>query len=232
MITRLNNWLAKRWLQNHRIKLSQGISTIPKNAQLILEEGISINVKEMHFTSLAIGAMTYIRSGGELWNVSEIGRFCSISNNVILGQEKGSQSHPLHWLSTHPFQMNARFPPPETEPVDGTVIGHDVWIGRDVMVMEGVTVGTGAVIASRSLVTHDVPEYAIVAGSPARVIRYRHPPELISELLASRWWNIAPQTLCNFPLGDPAQCVKQINESLYARYRAVLLTREHWKLVD
>ncbi len=231
MIEKIRNWQAKRWLRQNGIKLSQGILPIPKEAQLILEEGTSLNVGEMHFSRLEIGAMTYIRSGGELWNVSRIGRFCSISNNVILGQEKGGRGHPLHWISTHPFQMEANIPPPPRDAIASTQIGHDVWIGRDVMIMEGVCVGTGSVIASRSLVTHDVPAYAIVAGTPARVIRYRHPPELAARLLASCWWEIHVDELRGLPLGQPEHFLDVIGAFPKADYRKALLTRNSWESI-
>lgn len=83
---------------------------------------------------LSVGALTYIRSGSELFNISRIGRFCSIGNGVILGQDKAA--HPLDWVSTHPFQFtDSNFP------YEGGIapaeLGHDVWIGRDAMVMEG-----------------------------------------------------------------------------------------------
>ncbi len=71
------------------------------------------------------------------------------------------------------------------------------------MVMEGVKVGTGAIIATRAVVTRDVPPYAIVAGTPAQVIRYRHPPEIIEGLLASRWWELDSAFLTGLPLDRP-----------------------------
>lgn len=232
MIDKLRNWQVKRWLRARGIKLSQGIAPIPKGARLTIEEGVSINVGVMHFSSLRIGAMSYIRSGGELWNVGEIGRFCSIGNNVVVGQERGGQGHPLHWVSTHPFQMDAVVKPPPREAVASARIGHDVWIGRDVMIMEGVSVGTGAVIASRSVVTRDVPEYAIVAGVPARVIRYRHSPELVARLLASRWWEIDIGALYKQPLGEPERFVELAGTLPKARYRKVTLTRNGWEAIE
>ena len=77
-----------------------------------------------------------------------------------------------------------------TEPGGGdTVIGADVWIGTECVIEQGVTIGPGAVVASRSHVVEDVPPYAIVAGSPARVIRWRHTPEQRDALMAIRWWD-------------------------------------------
>lgn len=70
-----------------------------------------------------------------------------------------------------------------------TVIGHDVWLGYDAMILPGVTVGDGAVVASRAVVTKDVPAYAIVAGNPARVVKQRFSEAEVAQLLALRWWD-------------------------------------------
>jgi virginiamycin A acetyltransferase len=69
-----------------------------------------------------------------------------------------------------------------------TVIGNDVWIGYDALIMPGVKIGNGAVIASRAVVTKDVPDYAIVGGNPATIIRKRFDDETIGRLLKIAWW--------------------------------------------
>ncbi|MDP3525298.1 MAG: CatB-related O-acetyltransferase, partial [Hoeflea sp.] len=70
-----------------------------------------------------------------------------------------------------------------------TVIGHDVWLGLESVVMPGVRIGHGAIVAARAVVTADVPDYAIVAGNPARIIRRRFDAETIERLLAIAWWD-------------------------------------------
>ncbi len=118
-----------------------------------------------------------------------IGRFCSIADNVkiLLGGE-----HRTDWISTYPFSIF--FPgwaPTEGHPASkgDIVIGNDVWICYGTMLLSGVTVGDGAVLGAGSVVTQKVPPYAIVAGNPAKVIRYRFPPDVINELLEVAWWN-------------------------------------------
>jgi hypothetical protein len=108
-----------------------------------------------------------------------------------------------------------------------SVIGHDVWIGRDAMIMDGLSVGTGAVIAARALVTKDVPPYAIVGGAPARIIRYRFAPELIERLLASQWWTLSPEALRQLPFDDPERFVQHVSSSAPpAAYKTVEITRK------
>jgi lipopolysaccharide biosynthesis protein len=69
------------------------------------------------------------------------------------------------------------------------VIGHDVWLGSGCMILSGVTVGHGAVVAARAVVTRDVPPYAIVAGNPARVVRHRFDAATVAALVAAAWWD-------------------------------------------
>lgn len=120
-----------------------------------------------------------------------IGKFCSIAPGVTV---LGSSEHRTDWVTTYPFNKFEAFP--EAAGIEGhprskgpTVIGNDVWIGSGAIVLSGVKVGDGAVIGARAVVSRDVPPYAIAAGNPARVIRYRFSCEIISRLLAIRWWD-------------------------------------------
>lgn len=200
MFKALKATLCRRWLRKRGFKLAVDVHALPGKARLVLEEGASIGEVLGAFEHLQVGAMSYVRSASELLNVARIGRFCSIGNAVVIGQERAG--HPLGWVSSHPFQYTGtalHYAAPG-KPVE---IGHDVWIGREAMIMESVTVGTGAVIAARAVVTRDVPAYAVVAGTPARILRYRHPPQVIEALLASAWWELPVDVLQSLPLNEP-----------------------------
>ena len=77
------------------------------------------------------------------------------------------------------------------------LVGHDVWIGAKVFIRDGVSVGSGAVVGAGAVVVKDIPDYAIVAGVPAKVIRYRFSDEIISKLLSLQWWNWPEEKLRN-----------------------------------
>lgn len=119
---------------------------------------------------------------------SKIGCFCSISTGlkfIFLGK------HMMNWVSTYPFQVNWKMNVPLNDlpkhfPI---IIENDVWIATNVKILQGVTVGNGAAIATESVVTKNVPPYAFVGGNPARIIRYRFSEDQIKSLLKIAWWN-------------------------------------------
>ncbi|SDY85830.1 CatB-related O-acetyltransferase [Nitrosomonas sp. Nm33] len=159
--------------------------------------------------SLHLGAFSYAVSG--YYFGCRIGRYCSFGEEIQIGRHP----HPMHWISTSPFfyqpcnnVLNQPLPEgvdlqprndfiKDTPPVTArlTIIGNDVWIGHGAFILPGVTIGNGAVVAAMSVVTKDVPEYAVVAGSPAKVVRYRFPENQIEALLESKWWEFAPWQL-------------------------------------
>lgn len=195
----------KHSLSRNKCRLDSGIRGLRRDMELTLEYGVKLHQIKINSSKLSIGAYTDIVSGSELQNVSSIGRYCSIARNVTIGQNR--KSHPLSWLSSHSglVGLRQRQSPAISihEEVKQTVIGHDVWIGMDVLILEGITIGTGAVIGAQSLITKDVPPYAIVTGSPGKVQRYRFEPHIIDGLLASQWWNLTPHQLAELPIEDP-----------------------------
>lgn len=144
---------------------------------------------------LKIGIHTYdsvIMKGCD--NDVTIGKYCSIAENVIVDCGIG---HKTDVISTWPFdvKMNSingdpRITGRNTGIVKGPIIiGNDVWIGQDVIIMSGVTIGDGAVIGIRSVVTKNIPPYAIAAGAPATVKKLRFDQKIIDKLLLVRWWD-------------------------------------------
>src|SRR4051794_3133624 len=122
-----------------------------------------------------------------------IGRFCAIASGVRFLMP--GANHADLGPSTYPFGV---FGPPWDTTMDivmsapsrgDTVVGHDVWLGYSALVLPGVTIGDGAVVAAAGVVTRDVPPYAIVAGNPARVVRSRFPDEDVERLLRAAWWD-------------------------------------------
>ena len=143
------------------------------------------------FYDSTIGRHSYIGYDSEVHSC-DIGSFCSIANGFVVGGAK----HPLDWVSSSPIFYNVgggtgtHLSDLEIAPLKRTTIGHDVWIGNRVTIMQGVTIGTGVAIGAGAIVTKDVPPYAVVAGCPAKVIKYRFDEETIQKLMVSEWWNL------------------------------------------
>jgi virginiamycin A acetyltransferase len=122
-----------------------------------------------------------------------IGKFCALARGIKFIMN--GANHKLDGFSTYPFYIfgngwETATPEPGDLPYKGdTVIGNDVWIGYEAVLMPGVTVGDGAIIAAKSVVVSDVPPYAIVGGNPARLIRQRFGNDLVEALLAIAWWD-------------------------------------------
>ena len=210
----------KKTLWKNKCRLDSGIRGLRCNTELTMEEGVKLHRVKVHSSKLSIGAYTDIVSGSELHHVSSIGRYCSVARNVTIGQDR--KSHPLSWLTSHTGLVGLRQKfggaSPHQLGVAQTTIGHDVWIGMDVLILEGVHIGTGAVIGAQSLVSKDVPPYAIVAGSPAKVIRYRFDQPTIDGLLASQWWNMSMSELAELPIETPAGIIDHLKGRAVADY--------------
>lgn len=138
---------------------------------------------------------------------STVGKYCSIGmhsyyNNAVIGNYSsiaafvviGAMEH-SHWALSTSTHLSSEGYSDKT-----TIIGNDVWIGTNCIIRQGITIGTGAVIGANSFVNKDVPPYAIVFGSPARIYKYRFPEVIVNKLLQSEYWNnnptIAKAILC------------------------------------
>ena len=179
---------------NVRVKKGCSIIGTRLMGKVSLAEGVQI----YHATvsgSVDIGRHTYL-SGPRIdvvahLNPISIGGFCSIARGVQIQE----YNHRTNGLST--AFLSRRSDPSrglshdEIESKGPITIGHVVWIGANSIIISGVTIATGAVIAAGSVVTKDVPPYAIVAGNPARLLRYRFEDQrIIADLLASEWWTL------------------------------------------
>lgn len=190
-------------------------------SRLFVEPPVRFNGRTALRSDTRVGAYTSFGRDGEVQD-ARIGRYCEIAPGVLLG----ATGHPLDWLSVSAFQYKkaswgwhpSAADSDVIDPAKGgrasfrgttATIGNDVWIGANVVVLSSVTVGDGAVLAAGSVVTSDVPPYAIVGGAPAKVIRQRVPDEIRDELLELRWWRFSPNQLSGVPYDDqPAALIE------------------------
>lgn len=163
---------------------------------------------------LEVGAFCNL-SGGALNNI-RVGRYCSMAHGVVTG----SHEHPTDWLTTsrmsyypevngwdklmlsdHAKDIHAKKRPFAAScPI--TELGNDVWVGQGAFIKSGITIGHGAIIGARATVLKDVPPYAIVVGTPGRVIRLRFPDRTVERLLALKWWDYSIYDLFDAPMDD------------------------------
>ncbi|BAP80151.1 group 1 glycosyl transferase [Pseudomonas sp. MT-1] len=139
---------------------------------------------------------------------ADIGRFTSIASGVVVGGAR----HPMEWVGMSPVfykgrdSIKKKFSTYDLPTVTRVVVGHDVWIGRNAIVLSGVKVGDGAVVGAGAVVTKDVPPYAIVVGNPAKIVRYRFDEYLIRSFIEISWWDMEDDAiekysyLCKSPI--------------------------------
>lgn len=142
-----------------------------------------------------IGRYSYISHDSQVV-LTKIGSFCSISDHVSIG----GAEHPYSWVSTSPVFEDVKGCIIKKKLIKHlmddqkiTCIGNDVWIGHSAIVKAGVTIGDGAVVGAGSVVTKDIPPYAIVGGVPAKIIKYRFDESVVNQLIETKWWNLSDE---------------------------------------
>jgi acetyltransferase-like isoleucine patch superfamily enzyme len=187
-----------------------------------LEAPVFVAAGARVLTGVTIGAYTYVGRNSIVTRAS-IGRYCSIAHDCQINYFR---AHPTDWLSTHPYQYDGenfsfwpgyakfgkRFFDGDASQAHVT-ISSDVWLGADVHIFGGVTLGPGSIVGARSMVRDDVDAYAIVTGIPTTLKRYRFDPETIARLLSLKWWDLPEERLRSLPFDDVAQCLQLLEKA-------------------
>jgi len=220
---------APESLQSRLLSLGIAVPAIRPNQKI--HPGTKIEApaqitKTVHWGApVKVGAFSMIHGPGTMGFI-EVGRYCSIAPHTVLGANEHAHSwlsttslleNPdvLGWSELAPYKSAERYRRfAHTQALRRITIGHDVWIGHDAFIRGGVEIGHGAVVGAKAVVTKDVPPYAIVGGSPARIIRYRFPDELIEQFLDIQWWNYSIYDLLQtgIDLSEPKTAIAHIRE--------------------
>lgn len=205
-----------------KLKIRKFLSNFIPSHKLRLCEKRKIHY-ELNRLKYNIGEHTYVATEYNIPDYVTVGKYCSIAREVKIGLGE----HPTSWLTTHTFPYTCD-EKSETfytgiratkesvinlKPAEKINIGNDVWIGERAMILNGVNIGDGAIIAAGAVVTKDVPPYAVVGGVPAKIIKYRFSNDIINKLLELKWWDLPEDFLVNeLPVNNVEKCINIIEK--------------------
>lgn len=156
------------------------------------------------YPSVSIGDYSVVNGNSYIFS-GVIGKYCSIGYNVQISPPE----HPIEWVSTSQlFYKKKKW----KEIINPTIIGNDVWVGSNSVILSGVKIGTGAVIAAGAVVTKNVAPYTIVGGVPARPLKTRFSTEVIAELLDSKWWELEKSVIDELSIDNVNEFLKGVKE--------------------
>jgi acetyltransferase-like isoleucine patch superfamily enzyme len=191
------------------------LSDIHTKSVIELDNGIYVAPGSHIHHSSVIGRATAIGAMSCIYPKTAIGQFCSIADNVKIGMPE----HPQHTLMYHIIQMHCDgYNLGDGFEFKETTIGNDVWIGSGACIKQGVKIGNCAAVGAMSMVTKDIPDFAIVAGNPAKIIRYKYdnitsvkdPEKLRADILDKPWWYLPIKMIQTLKAMEPEFAVKQI----------------------
>lgn len=179
----------RSWIRDSILKANVIVGDCSRVTSSEIGEYVRIDRNNLIYHSI-VGRYTYTGPFDMIFK-AKIGSFSSISYGVTIGPPE----HDYHKITTHPFLYDSSYDVFGKDEVlqnhkfDKVIdIGSDVWIGCNVTILRGCKIGDGAIIGANSLVNKDVPSYAIVVGSPARIVKYRFDNKTIEKLQSMKWW--------------------------------------------
>jgi acetyltransferase-like isoleucine patch superfamily enzyme len=189
-------WAAARkcFTHFHRVKLIFGAENIRIGSNVYIDsktvlDGENLINDNCRLVNARLGKYSYVSPNSIIVD-TDIGRYCSIGPACIVG----TGIHPLDQLSTSPHIYNDKlFKVRRDGDFETVKIGNDVWIGANSVILGGVIIGHGAIIGANTLVNKAVPPFAVVVGSPCKIIKYRFNEQKIKRILDTAWWENEPK---------------------------------------
>jgi virginiamycin A acetyltransferase len=229
-------------LLNKGLKVTnKALAKIPPSVKIKFRAPCVLGNVELK-SHLHIGVYTYFDSG-RIGSLHSIGNYCSVAPNCSIG----NGNHPTDYLTTHPLGFKAagllNFDKKVREYKGGVkrtpevvksapTIGHDVWIGGGVTILRGVKIGNGVIIGANTLVNKDIPDFAIVVGTPMKIVRMRFEEKQIAKLKALNWWEYDIADLPALSFDDIDLVIEQIDEAINSGVLKLISEVRPWQLKE